>query len=224
MATDGRDGGDGTHASVALATRRGFDTSGIRMRMARNGTGPDGIPQAASSRLYLRGSLPAIYQEGDFGLRFVAALEELLDPIVAILDSLSSHIKADLAPRDILTMLARWLGVEVDEGWPEDRLRELVKHAATLSRKRGTKVGLDLSLQIAFPHLPLRVEENGGVVTAPDPADLPAAAEPAFVVYCDKPLGEDEQAAVARAIEAMKPVHVNYRLRVKAPKKSEAKG
>jgi phage tail-like protein len=223
VATDGRNARDGSRVIAMLTERRTFDTSGIRMRVDRDGTGPDGIPAAASSRLYLRASLPAIYQEGDFGLRFVAALEEVLDPIVALLDSLPAHIDPELAPRDILAMLARWLGVEVDEGWPDERLRELVHHAATLSRKRGTRVGLELSLQIAFPHLPLRIEESGGVFTATDPADLPAAGEPGFVVFCDKPLTEGEQASVARAIEAMKPVHVNYRLRVKAPKKSGAK-
>jgi phage tail-like protein len=224
MATDSRDGGDGTRASVALATRRGFDTRGIRMLVARNGAGPDGMPPAASARLYMRGNLPAIYQEGDFGLRFVAALEEILDPIVAILDSLPGHISPELAPRDILTMLARWLGVEIDEAWAEDRLRELVRYAATLSRRRGTKKGLELSLQIAFPHLPLRVEESGGVFTATDPAQLPKGEPPGFVVYCDQPLDEPEQASVARAIEAMKPVHVPYRLRVRAPRKAaEAK-
>jgi hypothetical protein len=38
-------------------------------------------------------------------------------------------------------------------------------------------------------------------------------------VYCDKPVTEDVQAAIARCIEQFKPVHTAYRLRVKAPKK-----
>ena len=42
---------------------------------------------------------------------------------------------------------------------------------------------------------------------------------PQFVVYCDKPVTEDVQAAIARCIEQFKPVHTAYRLRVKAPKK-----
>ena len=40
-----------------------------------------------------------------------------------------------------------------------------------------------------------------------------------FVVYCDKPVEENPQAAIARCIEQYKPVHTTYRLRVKAAKK-----
>ena len=218
MATDGSDG----RRSYITVPGRGFDTGGIRMRFDRDGVGRDGVPEAASSRSYLRGHLPAIYQEGDFGLRFVGALESVLDPIVAILDSLHAHIDPDLAPRDMLEVLAFWLGLETDEGWPDEQLREVVRNGAELSRRRGTRKGLELQLAITFPDLPLRVEETGGVVWAAETAKLPTATgDASFVVYCDKPISESEAAGLARAIEYMKPVHVHYRLRVKAPKKSE---
>ena len=42
------------------------------------------------------------------------------------------------------------------------------------------------------------------------------------MVYCDTPIPEKTQLAVARVIEQTKPVHVSYRLRVKAPKKPAA--
>jgi phage tail-like protein len=218
VTTDGRDGT--SRALIATATTRRFD-SRIRMRMHRDGAGPDQVPPAASSRLYLRGNLPAIYQEGDFGLRFIAALETVWDPIIAILDSLPAYISPDLAPRDMLELMAAWLGVETDEGWSDERLRELLRHAAELARSRGTKRGLELQLATAFPDTPLRIEETGGVFVADDPSGLPPVEAPSFVVYCDVPLPEQEQAAVARAIEAMKPVHTKYRLRVKAPRRAE---
>ena len=218
MATDGSDG----RRALLAAPGRGFDTGGIRMRYDRDGASRDGVPAAASSRSYLRGQLPAIYQEGDFGLRFIGALETVLDPIVAILDSLHAHIDPDLAPRDMLEVLAFWLGLETDEGWSDEQLRDVVRNGAELSRRRGTRKGLELQLAITFPDLPLRVEETGGVVWAAETAKLPAATgEPSFVVYCDKPISESEAAGLARAIEYMKPVHVHYRLRVKAPRKSE---
>jgi hypothetical protein len=40
-------------------------------------------------------------------------------------------------------------------------------------------------------------------------------------VYCDKPVPETTQAAIARTIEHFKPVHSTYRLRVKATKKKD---
>jgi phage tail-like protein len=218
VATDGHQ----RNREFLAAATRGFDTSGIRYQVSPDGASPNGVPSTATSRAYLRNALPAIYQEGDFGLRFVGALESVLDPIVAVLDSFHAHLDPELAPRDMLLMLAAWLGVERDEGWPEDRLREIVLHAAELHKLRGTREGLDLQLKISFPDTPLRVEESGGVFWAEDEASLPATKDPpGFVVYCDVPLSESEASALARAIEYMKPVHVNYRLRVKAPRKSE---
>jgi phage tail-like protein len=181
--------------------------------------GGDGTPPAVSARRYLRDGLPALYQEDDFGMRFVGALETVLDPVVGTLDGLPHMFSSDLAPARVLRLLAAWLGVEIDESWPEERTRELIRRAADGARRRGTHAGLTEALRIAFPDLPLRVEDGGGVVHALDPAELPPAGPPQFVVYCDTPL--EAPAMLARMIEEMKPVHVNYRLRVRVPKRGD---
>jgi phage tail-like protein len=178
-------------------------------------------PGVASERAYLRKGLPAIYQENELGVRFVGALEPLLDPIVALLDSLPAHIDADLAPEDMLSLLARWLGLEVDEAWPIERKRELVRRADELARGHGTRAGLELTLKIAFPDHPLRVEDGGGIGWAGHEVKTPkGAAGAGFVVYCDAPLDEHELGAVSRLIEQVKPVNVTYKLRVKAARSS----
>jgi phage tail-like protein len=195
-----------------------FQGAGFGTLMVRLASGPKETPPVASSRAYLRGSLPAVYQEGDFGMRFIGALETLLDPIVAVLDALPAHFSADHAPRDVLDLLSSWLGVDLDESQTPAQRREMVRQAAELGRRRGTRRGLELALSLGFPKLPLRVEDLGGVRTAPPDGgmDAPAAT---FIVYCDKPIAEEVQAAVARCIEQYKPVHTTYRLRVKAAKK-----
>jgi phage tail-like protein len=199
---------------------RTFSGAGFGTLMVRLQSGSKETPQVASSRAYLRNGLPAMYQDGDFGMRFVGALESVLDPIVAVLDALPAHFNPDHAPRDILNLLASWLGVELDEGQSLRDRRELVRQATELSRRRGTRRGLELALKLAFPALPLRVEDHGGITYKTD--DVSRESPPAsFVVYCDKPIPEEVQAAVARCIEQYKPVHSTYRLRVKAAKKSE---
>ena len=120
-------------------------------------------PQVASARGYLRRGLPAVYHDDDFGMRFVGALETLLDPIVSVLDNLPAHFDPDIAPLDVVDMLAVWLGLEPEESWSEELRRELVRRAGELTRKRGTKAGVELALKIAFPELPLRVEDSGSV-------------------------------------------------------------
>jgi phage tail-like protein len=199
---------------------RTFAGAGFGTLMVRLASGPKETPPVASSRAYLRGGLPAVYQEGDFGMRFVGALETLLDPIVAVLDALPAHFDPDHAPRDILGLLAAWLGVDLDESQEIRHQREMVRRAADLGRKRGTVAGIELALSLAYPDVPLRVEDQGGVRWSLDqhPVDAPP---PSFIVYCDKPVAEEVQAGIARCIEQHKPVGTSYRLRVKAPKKKE---
>jgi phage tail-like protein len=199
---------------------RTFSGAGFGTLMVRLATGARETPEVVSSRAYLRNGLPAMYQDGDFGMRFVGALETVLDPIVAVLDALPAHFNPDHAPRDILDLLASWLGVELDESQSLRDRRELVRQATELSRRRGTRRGLELALKLTFPALPLRVEDHGGISWRTE--DVSRESPPAsFVVYCDKPIPEETQAAVARCIEQYKPVHCTYRLRVKAAKRTE---
>ena len=197
-----------------------FMGAGFGTMMVRLSAGPKETPTVASSRAYLRSGLPAIYQESDFGMRFIGALEELLDPIVAVLDALPAHFDPDHAPRDILNLLAAWLGADLDESQDIRHQREMVRRAADLGRKRGTVAGLELALSLAYPDVPLRIEDQGGVRWSLDqhPVDAPP---PSFIVYCDKPVAEEVQAGIARCIEQHKPVGTSYRLRVKAPKKKD---
>jgi phage tail-like protein len=195
-----------------------FVGAGFGTLMIQLSTGSRETPPVASNRAYLRDQLPALYQESDFGMRFIAALEGLLDPVVAVLDGMPSHFDPDYAPRDVLGLLSAWLGIDIDESQSLPAQREMVRHAAELGRRRGTVSGLQLALELSFPDLPLRVEDNGGVLWSKD--GKPVEAKPAqFFVYCDKAIAEEVQAAVARCIETVKPVHTQYRLRVKAPKK-----
>ena len=197
-----------------------FMGAGFGTMMVQLSAGAKTTPPVASSRAYLRSGLPAVYQESDFGMRFIGALEELLDPIVAVLDALPAHFDPDHAPRDILNLLAAWLGADLDEGQDMRHQREMVRRAADLGRKRGTVAGLELALKLAYPDVPLRIEDQGGVRWSLDqhPVEAPP---PSFVVYCDKPIPEEVQAGVARCIEQHKPVGTAYRLRVKAPKKKD---
>jgi hypothetical protein len=118
----------------------------------------------------------------------------------------------------VLELLAAWLGIDVDESWSDERLRQLLGLAAELGRRRGTAGGLELMLGIAFPDLPIRVEDGGKVTWSADPDDRPESPPASFVVYCDTTIGEERAAAIARVIEQVKPVHATYRLRAKVPR------
>jgi phage tail-like protein len=208
---DGAGNGNGDYKTFAGA---GFGTLMIQYSGGKRET-----PEVVSSRGYLRSGLPSIYTDEDFGMRFVGALEQVLDPIVAVLDGLGAHFDPDLAPRNVLDLLSAWLGVDFDESQTISARREKIRQAAELGRRRGTVAGLELALKLSFPELPLRVEDSGGVEWSTDITSTVEARPTQFIVYCDRPIAPEKQAAVARCIEQVKPVHTSYRLRVKAPKK-----
>jgi phage tail-like protein len=196
---------------------RTFVGPGFGTLQAQPVTGAHGTPPVVSRRATLRRAMPSIYHETDFAMRFVGALEGVLDPIAAVLDTLPEHFSPDYASRPMIDMLAAWLGVQNDEELGLDARRETVRMAASLGRWRGTVHGMELALRLTFPGIPMRVEDDGGVRWSLDGA--PAKVAPArFVVYVDTPIPEERQAAVARCIEHHKPVQATYKLRIKAPK------
>ena len=150
-------------------------------------------------------------------MRLVGAFERMLDPIVAVLDNLPAHFSPELAPLDILDLCTQWLGIERNESQPSAQVRRLVRRAAELGRLRGTRAGVELALALNFPDLALRVADNGGVAFSAQ-GDLPKPAPPSFVVYCDTPISQDVAATVSRVIEAVKPAHVSFKLRVRGPR------
>jgi phage tail-like protein len=205
---------DGTREITGFVTYMG---DGFAVVRARPEKGEHPVPTPASNRRYLRDGLPGIYRDDDFTMRFVGALEEVLDPVVSLLDTLAAHFDPELAPLDILALATGWLGLRHNEAQPASQLRELVRRAAELGRLRGTHAGVELALRLNFPDLPLRIEDGGRVLWSTG-ADLPAPGPPAFVVYCDSPISQDEASMVVRVIEAVKPAHVAFRLRVKGPR------
>jgi phage tail-like protein len=187
-----------------------------RFSITRAGQLVQGAPPVASERQYLRAQLPALYRDpdGDFGQRFVSAFELPLDASLAILDALPAYFDADLAPTDLLELIASWVGIELDESWPEDRRRELVRAAGRLGQLRGTRAGLELVLGIAFPELSLEVKDAGSVRVGAE-TEKPAP-EASFAVNCRTVVSEQQLAGIVRLVQEIKPVHVQSKLRVRS--------
>ena len=195
--------------------------AGSRPRTCVRGSPATEAPAVVSAaRRTSANNMPAIYQDGDFGLRFLGALETLLDPIVATLD----------VPRQLLPLDAR----------PARRARAArrvgrASRRGELARRAAARGALARERDLAPPrhrgrasrwrsrsrsrNIPLRVEDGGGVTWSTDPNAKTKAPPPSFVVYCDTPIPEKTQLAIARVIEETKPVHVDLQLRVKAAKR-----
>lgn len=176
-----------------------------------NGTrSATGAPAVASARGLLRRGLPEAYQvpADNFGMHFVGALEEVLDPIVATLDLLPAHFELDLAPPDIVEAIGVWLGVPAaDVALAPDVRRELVRHARELARRRGTREGLERLLGLAFPTLEVRVVDSGAVTSAREERPAPSPV-PCVVVECAGRVEREVRDRVAQVARSVVPAHV----------------
>lgn len=92
--------------------------------------------------------LPAVYQKDDMMGRFLMLFESFWKPIEVQVDSAAYYFDPRTAPIDFLPWLASWLDLELDERWPEERLRLLIRWAIALHRSRGTRWGLLKYLEI----------------------------------------------------------------------------
>jgi phage tail-like protein len=178
-----------------------------------------GAPPSASSRGYLRRGLPGVYHDpprgatgGAFATRFLLGLEEVLDPIVATIDLLPAHLDLDLAPPEVVELVASWLGVELDAGLTDAAHRRLVQHATEVLPARGTRPGLERTLALAFGRSDIEVRDGGGVSWGEGQGARPAG-DPTVTVTLPGGMTPVERAALGRVVEEVRPAHVTVVLR-----------
>jgi phage tail-like protein len=169
---------------------------------------PPGVPGDRSS--YLK-YLPAIYGADDFLGRFLLIFETILSPVERTIDNLHYYFDARLTPPEVLPWLASWLGLVLDERWPEARRRELIRAAVDLYQWRGTRRGLIEFVRLYTGLTPEIVELGVG-------HRLVSEAEAfRFIVRLRVPDPEQVDRTVVEAIiDAEKPAHVGYSLEILA--------
>jgi phage tail-like protein len=106
--------------------------------------------------------LPGIYQENSVskGLldRFLAIFESIFYDIDFTIDHISRYFDTYKTPPEFLSWLGSWLDVSIDEDWPEDKKRLFIRNAVSMYKKRGTREGLELSIELFTGQKPFIVE------------------------------------------------------------------
>lgn len=162
------------------------------------------------------GQLPAIYQEDEFTVRFTGGLDEVWAPIFTALDCISAYVDPYLAPVDFLGWLGGWVGVALEEDWPEERQRELIARAIQLVRHRGTIAGMAAEVAL-YTGGTVEVSDNGSTVWSQTPG-APSGGERtprlAVRVTVDDTSRVNESTLDA-LVTAAKPAHVIHRVEVR---------
>jgi len=171
---------------------------------------PIGMPTEQSS--YLK-YMPAVYGTNDFIGRFLLIFESILTPIDRQIGNLPYYFDPRLAPPDFLPWLAGWLGLVLDERWPEGQRRELIRSAVDLYDWRGTRRGVSEFLRLYTGYLPEIIEPGVGV------KDSKADQAFRFIVRIKTPEPDKvNRELVQTIIEMEKPAQAGYKLEVIAEK------
>ena len=192
--------------------------------------------QVESKGAYLR-FLPGIYAEEDeFMARYLMLFESFWAPIEQQIEAMPHYVDPEFTPAQLLPWLATWVDLTLDERWPEEKRRRLLSSAVALYRKRGTRLGLQEYLEI-YTGARVRVTEHGahnfrlgsgarlgpgvalGTINKPHTftvtAYLPGEPGEAMASPETRARLETQRRRMLEAIiEAEKPAHTSYTLRV----------
>ena len=176
-----------------------------------------GMVDGLGSAVPLATRLPAVLQEDAFLQRFLLAFDDALAPVFTTLDGLACYLDPRLAPEDFLDWLADWVGVRVNDSWTTAQRRDVIAHAATIHRRRGTVRGLADAIRLAVGGVrDVRIEDSGGAAWSQSPgAELPGqtTAQLRVTVYA----AAAEAVSLTRLegiISSVKPAHVPHAVEV----------
>jgi phage tail-like protein len=159
--------------------------------------------------------LPGVYLEDSLAQRFTEGLDTVLAPVFLTLDCLDAYLDPWLTPPDFLPWLASWVGIELDETWPESRQRAMVADAAHLHSHRGTHRGLADYLRLLTGG-EIELTESGGTQWSAEPgATPPGATTPGLqvIVRVSDP-NSVNRARLDRAVREARPAHLPYQVQV----------
>lgn len=92
--------------------------------------------------------LPELYSYDDFVNRFLMMFESFWKPINQQISQVENYFDPSLTPDAFLNWLASWVGMEIDETFPKDRIRLLIRNAIPFFHSRGTAKSLQFFLEM----------------------------------------------------------------------------
>jgi len=145
--------------------------------------------------------LPYYFSEDPFLGRYLLIFEDLFGPLEQMIAHWDLFLDPRTAPESFLPTLAAWIGLELDERWPAEQRRAILRAAVELYDWRGTKKGLTRLLEASTGCRVEIVENSDGPHT--------------FLVKLTPPAQQKvDEHMVRYLIEANKPAHTVYRLEI----------
>ena len=184
------------------------------------------IRNSGSSRKFVEGLntpfplvnyTPSMLAEDPVVQLLLKALDEVLAPIISVLDCYDAYLDPRLAPLDFVDYMCSWLLVSQVEYWTEETRRASLTSTVQRSRWRGTARSFEERIDSLFG-ISILVTDSGNVIansqfTDPDFWEKPVS--PAVLVSVPK--DSDAIASlemIHEALQAVLPAHVAMEIRV----------
>lgn len=173
--------------------------------------------------------LPPIFQRHeqsrDFLSRYLSIFQTIMDETDRRIGNVTRVFDAGGADGRSLRWLLGWLGIEGEDDWSEDQLRQLLKHAHTLYSLRGTKTAMELLISIYTGEKPIVLEYEQVKPLKENPelgevAERLYAADPHVfnvLVKAEHADTETKRVALLQLIDAFKPAFASCKLVVLQP-------
>ena len=186
----------------------------------------------SSKGAYLK-YLPALYYDDDLMGHLLMLFESFWGPINKQIDNVDAYFDPRMTPAEFLPWLASWADMTLDERWSEERQRRLLSSMAVLHRKRGTRAGLEMYLEIFTGERPIITEHRARNFRLGSEAKLGQAmalgsenVPHTFAITLTLPpvtadtaaerqrKERDRRKLIESIIESEKPAHANYTLAI----------
>ena len=107
-------------------------------------------------------TLPEVYREyGSFLHRYLSVFSSMYLDFQKEINHVHELLDVETAPKDLLPVLAQWMGLDVSGNFlDEEHLKLLVKEAYQLNKMKGTKAALERLTEIVLDEKAIILEKN----------------------------------------------------------------
>jgi len=150
---------------------------------------------------------------------FLFIIQAMLSGVGRHVDDMHRYVTPEGAPTQFLPWMLKLMPLEFDAGWSEDRMRQILRGAPALLRKRGTKEGLIAMIELyagvkaqvsenAWPHKGVCIG-NGYIGESAIVSTVPSSDD-AFTIelLSDEELSREQMERILRLVDAEKPLHL----------------
>jgi phage tail-like protein len=172
------------------------------------------VPGLASPRPIGR-TLPSVYERDEVTQRFCAALDEVIAPVFATLDSLTAYLDPATTPADMLDWLAAWIGIVFHGHESEPRKRQVIRAGAGLLPWNGTVRCVREAVRAVYG-VEQEVIDSGGAVCSTEPGTPPPGEDRLGLVVrltVPDPAAFDPR-RLDELVATLKPAHVPHRVEI----------